>query len=455
MSNAAMQAEAFLKQHPGIDSIDLILPDLNGVSRGKRVEASMLAKVLDKGFNLPRSIMGADVSGATVEETDLGYSTGDCDNVCLPVADTLSIVPWYSDNSRAQLLCTMNNPDGSPFVVHPRHALERVVNRFETLGYSVCIALELEFYLVDKQRGPNGELQFPRSQLNNRRMTASQMYAMDDLDDYDAFISDILDYARQQNIPAEAVVAEDAVGQFEVNLMYSSDVLKAADQAVLLKRLIRGVAKKHGFEASFMAKPYIDDSGSGLHVHLSVFDKEGNNIFAAGDPLENTFMQHAAAGLLEMSASTQALICPTINSFRRLSACACAPLSKTWAFDNRTVSLRIPAAGGAATRLEYRVAGADANPYLAAAAMMIGVAEGLSNKLTPPAAVIGNAYDQEHPMLADNQRDALKAMESDGRIVDWLGEEFVRVYSIVKWHDLEMFERQITQLEYELLFPYV
>lgn len=455
MSNTSNEVQAFLKKYPQVEQIDLILPDLNGISRGKRVDVSLLEKVMADGFNLPRSIMGSDVSGDTVQASNLGYATGDCDNTCLALADTLKIVPWHSDQSRAQLLCVMSNRDGSPFEVHPRHALERVVKRFKSLGYSVGIALELEFYLFDKERGSYGELQHPKSQINKRRMNASQMYAMDDLDDYDIFIRDILDYANMQDIPADVVVAEDAIGQFEVNLEYGTDVLVAADHAVLLKRLIRGVAKKHGFEASFMAKPCIDDSGSGLHVHLSVFDKDGNNIFAEGNPTENPLMRQAAAGLLEMSESTQALICPTVNSFRRLRLGACAPRSKTWGYDNRTVSLRIPAAGGAATRLEYRVAGADANPYLAAAAMLMGVAEGLQNKLTPPPAVTGNAYAQEHPMLADNQRDALKAMDADPRIAQWLGAEFVEIYSVVKWYDLDLFEKQITQLEYELLFPYV
>jgi glutamine synthetase len=223
----------------------------------------------------------------------------------------------------------------------------------------------------------------------------------------------------------------------------------------LLKRLIRSVAKKHDLEASFMAKPYIDQPGNGLHIHLSLLNSAGDNIFAGGKPEENTFMRQAMAGLLSMADSTQALTTPNVNSFRRLAAGECVPISKTWGFDNRSVALRIPAAGGKATRIECRTAGADANPYLATAAMLIGVCEGLNKELTPPNPVTGNAYDQQHPLLADNQRDALRQMQADDRVGKWLGDEFVRIYAAAKWQDVRLFEKQVTQLEYELLLPYM
>jgi len=455
MSTPPSEAALFLERHPQLETIDLLICDLNGIMRGKRVGRELLSKVFDQGFYMPGSVMGLDATGDTVPETLLGLETGDSDNLCRPVQGTLAIVPWCDSEVRAQVLCTMHELDGSPFFADTRQALCRVVERFATLGYTPGIALELEFYLIDKERDANGSIQHPRAPGSNRRMSSTQVYSMDDLDDYDFFIRDVLDTARQQGIPADAVIAENAPGQFEVNLDYGNDILAAADNAVLLKRLIRQVAKKHDMEASFMAKPYIDQPGNGLHIHLSLLDAQGKNIFAAADVLKNSFMRSAMGGLLDLADATQALICPSVNSFRRLAPGECAPTSKTWGFDNRSVALRIPAAGGKATRIECRTAGADANPYLATAAMLMGIGEGLLNKTEPREPVVDNAYSQDHPLLSDNQRDALRKMEAEPRLAEWLGEDFVRIYIATKWFDVRLFDKQITALEYELLLPYL
>lgn len=455
MSTSPNEATLFLEQHPQLESIDLLICDLNGIMRGKRVGRALLKKVFEQGFYLPGSVMGLDATGDTVAETMLGLATGDSDNLCHPVPGTLTLVPWCTTEVRAQVLCTMHEHDGRPFFADTRQTLCRVVERFEALGYSPGIALELEFYLFDRERDAKGGLQHPRSPNSGRRMTSTQVYAMDDLDDYDFFIRDVLDTARQQGIPADAVISENAPGQFEVNLDYGNDILAAADNAVLLKRLIRQVAKKHDMEASFMAKPYIDQPGNGLHIHLSLMDAQGENIFAADDVLQNPAMRSAMAGLLDLADATQALICPSVNSFRRLAPGECAPISKTWGLDNRSVALRIPAAGGKATRIECRTAGADANPYLATAAMLIGIGEGLKNKRQPCEPVVDNAYAQDHPLLADNQRDALRKMEVDPRVGEWLGEDFAHVYTVAKWYDVRLFEKQVTAMEYELLLPYL
>ncbi|WP_101757865.1 glutamine synthetase family protein [Oceanicoccus sp. KOV_DT_Chl] len=455
VNESASPATLFLEQNPTVKTIDLLLCDLNGILRGKRIGKELLPKVFAHGFYLPRSVMGLGATGDVVPDTNLGLKTGDSDRLCCPVVETLALQPWRERKDRAQVLCSMLNIEGAPFFADTRQVLTQVVDRFAKLGYTPGLALELEFYLFDKVRDEKGRLQQPKSPVSGRRMTTTQVYAIDDLEDYDFFIEEVLSMAAKQNIPADTVIAENAPGQFEVNLDYGNDILKAVDQAVLLKRLIRTVARRHNMEASFMAKPYIDQPGNGLHIHLSLLDAQGNNIFATGEPTENPFMRQAIAGLLDMADSTQALICPTVNSFRRLAAGECVPTSKTWGFDNRSVALRIPASGGKATRLECRTAGADANPYLATAALLMGVAEGLNNKLTPPEPVVNNAYEQEHPQLADNQRDALRNMDSDPRIADWLGEDFVKMYSIAKHDDMSLFERQVTALEYELLFPYI
>ena len=180
--------DSFLVQHPHITSVDLLIVDLDGVLRGKRVERSLLNKVFTHGFNLPQSVLGLDSAGATVEASNLGVVTGDQDRLCRPIAGTLQLVPWHSAGDRAQVLCAMYEMNGSPLEIYPRHVLERAKARFEKLGYQVGLALELEFYLIDPQRTQEGGLQAPVSKVSGNRMNSTQVYSINDLDDYDDFI---------------------------------------------------------------------------------------------------------------------------------------------------------------------------------------------------------------------------------------------------------------------------
>jgi glutamine synthetase len=447
------EVSAFLNKYPNVSTIELLISDLNGVLRGKRIERNLLEKVATKGFYLPGSVMSLDATGTTVEEAGLGMDVGDRDQKCILMPETLAIVPWIEDGSRAQALCTMVDDDDRPFFADPRQILIKAVERFKTLNYDVGFAAELEFYLVDAARDAKGRLRPPVSSATGRRMGSCQVYSIDDLSEYDAFIQDVLQTARAQNIPADTVIAEYAPGQFEVNLHHSDDIVKSIDHSVLLKRVIRQVARQHGMDATFMAKPYIEESGNGLHMHLSLM-RDGENVLASDNPVENETIRQMAAGLLSMADSSQAFMAPNINSYRRLAPEAFAPTAKNWGYDNRTVALRIPSGAKSATRIEHRMAGADANPYLVATALLAGVTEGIKNKMTPPDAVVGNAYEQEHPHVADNMRDALRNMTLDVRIADWFGEEFVKVFQTCKWHDLHLFEKQVTQLEYDLLLGY-
>ncbi|WP_320822200.1 glutamine synthetase family protein [Reinekea sp.] len=449
------EATDFLEAFPDVTTIELLICDLNGVLRGKRIERELLERVFTVGFYLPGSVMSLDASGSTVEDAGLGMDQGDRDRLCFPIAGTLSIVPWHESGDRAQALCTMFEEDtDTPFFADPRQVLVQAVERFSQMGFEVGIAMELEFYLLDAIRDGDGNLQPPKPPGSSRRMRSNQIYSMDDLDEYDFFIRDVIDTAHQQNIPADTVIAEYAPGQFEVNLNYGSDILKAVDHSVLLKRLIASVATKYKMEATFMAKPYIQEAGSGLHLHLSLL-KDGVNIFASEDPTTNPYMRNAIGGLLDMADSTQGFLAPTINSYRRLAPDAFAPTTKTWGYDNRTVALRIPSGSIDSTRIEHRMCGADTNPYLATTVLLAGVTEGIMNKIEPPTPIDGNAYEQDQPSVADNQRDALRNMQKDARVNKWFGKDFVDVYQSCKWSELRMFEQQVTPMEYELLLPYI
>lgn len=455
MSHALSEVDQFLQQHPQVETIELLVVDLDGILRGKRVERSLLKKVYKSGFCLPQSVLGLDATGATVDETLLGIETGDSDRICKPVPGTLQLAPWHEAGDRAQALCDMFETDGTEFAIYPRHVLKRAVDRFEKLGYRAGVALELEFYLIDKERTEQGALQAPVSPVSGQRMTSTQVYSMRDLDDYDFFIRDVIENARAQGVPADAVIAEYAPGQFEVNLNYDNNIMKAVDDAILLKRVISNIARKYDMQATFMAKPYIQEAGSGLHLHLSLLNEEGKNLFAEGEPTENPLMRHAVAGLLDMADSVQALYCPTVNSYRRLAPDSFAPTQKTWGYDNRSVAMRIPAGSTSARRIENRMPGADANPYFAMTAMIAGIVEGIQNSMIPPAPTEGNAYTSDAPRVSDNQRDSLRLMESDPRVADWFGQALIDVYKEVKWKNVYLFEQQVTPMEYELILPNV
>ena len=443
----------FLQQNPNVSTIELLISDLNGVLRGKRIERNHLQKVFDQGFYLPGSVMSLDATGTTVEAAGLGMSAGDCDQLCRPIPDTLALVPWITDGSRAQVLCTMYEKDQQPFFADPRQILLNTIKRFNQLGYTAGFAVELEFYLIDPKGSADGTVQPPVSAHTQQRMSSCQVYSIEDLAEHEGFIQAVIAAAHAQGIPADTVIAEYAPGQFEVNLHHDEDILRAVDHAIMLKRVIRNIARQHGMEATFMAKPYLQESGNGMHIHLSL-TKHGQNQFADDDPTTNALLRSAVAGILSMADSTQAFLAPNINSYRRLLSESFAPTSKCWGLDNRTVALRIPAGKAEATRIEHRMAGADANPYLVTSALLAGIVEGIQQQLEPPAAITGNAYEQNIEQVADNLRDALRNMDNDPRICNWFGDRFIALFQACKWHDLELFEQQITPMEYQLLLRY-
>ncbi len=309
------EANAFLKEHPEVLYVDLLIADMNGVVRGKRIERTSLHKVYEKGINLPASLFALDINGSTVESTGLGLDIGDADRICYPIPDTLCNEPWQK-RPTAQLLMTMHELEGEPFFADPREVLRQVVSKFDDLGLTICAAFELEFYLID-QENVNGRPQPPRSPISGKRPHSTQVYLIDDLDEYVDCLQDILEGAKEQGIPADAIVKESAPAQFEVNLHHVADPIKACDYAVLLKRLIKNIAYDHEMDTTFMAKPYPGQAGNGLHVHISILDKDGKNIFASEDPEQNAALRHAIGGVLETLPAQMAFLCPNVNSYRR------------------------------------------------------------------------------------------------------------------------------------------
>ncbi|MEM6712156.1 MAG: glutamine synthetase family protein [Pseudomonadota bacterium] len=431
---------------PDPQTLEVFLTDPNGVLRGKWLPGSALKK-LEKGVAFPFSLMGCDVWGREVHETGLHISSGDKDALCLPVEGRTVPVPWATRETM-QAMLAMHHLDGTPFMGDPRSVLAAQVEKLSTRGLTAQVAVELEFFAYqmsvdDGRPHPVGTLAAgPDHQA---------MYALADLDAHRPMMEAIEDAAQIQGLPISAHVSEAAPGQYEVNLSHT-DPLAAADDAVMLKRLIDGVAKAHGQRVTFMAKPFSDHPGNGMHVHVSMLGERGN-IFA-GNPHESApdgpaKLRHAVAGLLSTTEEAQLGFSHSFNGFRRMELGSYAPASLCWGENNRSVAIRLPQAEPAAQRIEHRVAGADANPYIVVALVLAGMLKGLDDAQEPPAAVEKNAYEDESlKRLTADMGVALDWFSGSGFVTDALGGEFQRLFTAIKRVEERSFKSHIMSLEH-------
>lgn len=434
--------QIFLEKHPEIESVDLLVSDLNGVMRGKWAPADAIRKVDYPGVNLPMSIFGFDIWGREVEETGLHIDSGDLDGYCVAIEGRISPVRWAS-RPTAQVLMTMLDDKRKPFFADPRNALQKVVNRFTKLGLTPVTAFELEFYLVDpaafKQTG-----RIARG-IDENAPDPQNMYSLAELTGQADLFADIRAAALEQGLPIDTIIKEAAPGQFEVNLQHRADPMAAADDAVLLRRLISECAIKYGLRATFMAKPFLGWPGNGMHVHASLLDRNGENIFSKEGGDER--LESAIAGLLETMRDSLLFFVPGFNGYRRLQPGSYAPTRIAWGRNNRSVAVRVPASERAANRLEHRLSGADANPYFVLAAVLGGMLKGLEENLTPPKPVVGNAYAKSLPILSDDMDDAIADFEQSAFIRKLIGKDLQRIFAEVKKVELAAFDNEITPLE--------
>ena len=446
-SAAALPPEdaATLRAIEGCELVDLMLADTNGLLRGKRVAVESLEKVYTDGICLPMSLLAAHITGDTIEETGLGYDIGDEDRLCRPVPGSLRPVPW-APRPMAQLLLSMQDGHGA-FQADPRAVLARVLERFAVCGLTPVVAAELEFYLLDAIPDARGHPQTLRDPHTGLRSDSTQVYYMPELDAYRDFTDAVVAACRAQRVPADTVVAEYAPGQFEINLHHCADALAACDDALRLKRTVKAIAQQQGALASYMAKPFAGQAGSGLHLHISVLDHAGRNIFASSPDAPAAMLLHALAGLQHSAEDALLLFAPHANSYRRYASNAFVPLDRSWGFNNRTVALRIPYSDARNTRIEHRIAGADANPYLVAAAVLAGLLDGIERQLNPDPPTVGNAYTQ-NPAHSPSWQQAIERFLTSDFIAHALGERFRHIYGQQKRRELLDFQAQITDLDY-------
>ena len=400
---------SWLSAHPHVHSVRAAACDLNAQARGKRIPRRYAGRLETEGTRFPFSILNLDIWGEDIEDSPLVFESGDPDGILRPTERGFLPMPWL-DTPTALLPLWMFHEDGTPFRGDPRHALAAVLDRYRARGWTPVVATELEFYLVDDS---TPRLQAPASPRSGKRRPGAETLAMRQLDAFDLFFTAVYDACEAMDVPADTAISEAGPGQFEINMMHGPDALKAADDAWLFKLLVRGLARRHGFGATFMAKPYPDYPGNGFHVHVSVLDGAGRNVFDDGTPRGSAALRHAVGGCLAAAPASTLVFAPHAGSYERLVPDAHAPTGLAWAYENRTTALRIPSGAGAARRLEHRIAGGDANPYLQLAAILGAMLAGMEDGLEPPPPVTGNAYALDLPRIPAGWAEAVDRFERD------------------------------------------
>lgn len=441
------EAQDFLRENPDIEVLEAFVIDVNGVPRGKWIPRERALDVLSKGMAIPRSVYALDIWGRDVNSAGLAEGTGDPDGLCFPVPNTLSRVTWLN-RPTAQVMLAMRNPDGTGFYGDPRQILADVLERFAQARLTPVVATELEFYLIDPVRSALDPVRPPNSREGRWHTGQTQVLSISELQDFEHVFHDIAIACRAQGVAADTTLRENGPGQYEINLNHVPNALQAADYAVLLKRVVKGVARKHDLDATFMAKPYGVQAGSGMHVHFSVLDEHGRNIYVGEDGPAETLM-HSVGGLLANMGESMAVFAPHANSYRRLRPSEHAPTYASWGFDNRSAAVRVITASKPATRIEHRVAGADTNPYLALAMILNAALCGMRERINPGGAIAGDDHAVSHEPLPTNWDYALQRFARSGFAYATLGQKYRALFTACKQQELSEFSLRVTDVEYD------
>ena len=429
--------EMWLQAHPQVRTIRAAACDLNGVARGKRMPIGSALKTLKDGTKFPMSVLSLDIWGEDIEDSPLVFESGDRDGLLLPTERGFVPMPWL-DAPTALLPIWMYHEDGRPYEGDPRHALAAVAHKYSQKGLTPVVAVELEFFLIDDS---GKHLQVPISPRSGKRRQAAEILSIRALDAFDGFFTDLYDACEVMEIPADTAISEAGLGQFEINLEHQADALKAADDAWLFKMLVKGLARKHGFAASFMAKPYEDYAGSGMHAHFSVLDDAGQNIFDNGKEEGSPVLRHAIAGCLDAMHDSALIFAPHLTSYDRLVPDAHAPTQICWAYENRTAAIRVPSGPPAARRIEHRVAGGDVNPYLALAAMLGAALMGIEDGAIAPEPITGSAYGQKKlASMPTNWASAIEAFDGSSALARIFARPLINNFLLTKRQELRDME---------------
>ncbi|MCJ9672663.1 MULTISPECIES: glutamine synthetase family protein [unclassified Neorhizobium] len=433
--------------------IEILLVGMNGDLRGKQIPLEAEKKVWDGTVRLPSSTQSLDIWGDDNDDiTGLSLSVGDPDGVCIPDKRSLAPMPWAPEGSK-QVLSTMHEFDGTPSFMDPRAILAALLKRFEERGLTPVVATELEFYVIEDDWRETGRPRPPAKLTYRGEPNGFQLYDMSAVDALDDYLQTVRTWAKAQGLPADATTAEFGPGQFEINLLHRADALAAADDCIYLKRIAEQAAKKHGLKSTCMAKPYADHAGSGLHVHASIIDRDGNNVLDAkgGDPVR---LKSVCAGMLDTMRDAQLVFAPFANSYRRFQPGSFAPVDIDWGFGHRGTAVRIPDAQGPAARIEHRVAGADVNPYLLLTAILGGMLLGLDETLDPgPATEPGKEPPAGTKKLTHDFLTAVEEFSASPFIADVFGARYQKLYGDTKRKEAITHLRTVSDFDYQTYLP--
>ena len=437
--------EQFFKSH-GTQEVEAIIPDMAGIARGKIMPAQKFAE--DAGMRLPESIFLQTVTGDYPMDTSAAMSPAEIDIVLKADSRTVRVVPWAAEPT-AQVIHDCFYNDGRRVTMAPRHVLRHVLELYAQRGWDPVVAPELEFYLIE----PNIDADYPLKPpvgRSGRAEPGRQSYSIAAVNEFDPLFDDIYDFCEKQDIEIDTLIHEDGPAQMEINLLHGN-ALDLADQAFLFKRTAREAALKHKMYTTFMAKPHAREPGRAMHIHQSIVDrKTGQNIFSDKDGTPSQLFFAHIAGLQKYLPAAMSLFAPNVNSYRRMTRHQLAPINVQWGYDNRTAGLRVPMSSPEARRVENRVGGADANPYLAIAASLACGYLGMIEELQPTEPISGSAHDLPFS-LPRSLDDALRQLKACDALVELLGEPFVAAFTIVKESEYEVFLQVISSWEREHL----
>ena len=437
--------EWFAEHH--VTEVECLVPDITGIPRGKITPAQ---KFLDGGaLRLPEAIFIQSVTGEyPPDEEDRLTDPAIIDITLKADASTVRLVPWAREPT-AQIIHDCHYKNGTPVPMAPRQVLQKVLALYAAKGWEPILAPELEFYLVGRNTDPDYPLAPPIGR-SGRQETGRQSYSVDAVNEFDPLFEEMYDFCEVQELDLDTLIHEEGAGQVEINFLHG-EPLTRADQVFLFKRTVREVALRHDIYATFMAKPMSREPGSAMHVHQSIIDPvTKQNLFAGEDGKASKLFRNYLGGLQKYTPAVMPILAPNVNSYRRLSRFSNAPINLQWGYDNRTCGLRVPFGDPAAMRVENRVPGADANPYLAFAATLACGYLGMVENLEATPAQIGSAYSGEYTLPRELSF-ALDVMDQSKPMREVLGDKLVDVLVAVKRLEYETYLRVISSWEREHL----
>jgi glutamine synthetase len=456
MSNttAMQEISAWLKTHK-VKHVQCLMGDHTGIARGKVFPVNKFIE--EEGCRLGETILLQGVTGDLAEDKYL-YSLADVRDVDMllkPDVNACYLLPW-ADEPTAMIIHDCVDTQGHDIKLSPRNLLKKVVELFSSQGWRPVVAPEMELYLAKTNINPDQPLEAPVGK-SGRTESGRQSFGIDAISEFDPLLKDIYHWAEIQGLELDIVVHEEGTAQFEFNFNHG-DPITLADRVTVFKRTVKAAAEKHGITATFMAKPITGQPGSAMHVHQSIVDsKTGENIFSDehGEHGLSELFYHYLAGLQTHIAEVMPMFAPNVNSYRRFLAGQATPVNLHWGVENRTVGLRVPDAPAAAKRVENRIPGADANPYLAIAATLVCGYIGMMEKIKPSTESTGKANKEVNDHLPLNIEASLELMMNSEKIKSYLGSNFVEGFIATRQAEYNNYKSVISSWERHYLLTTV